>query len=119
MSAVKESVEKFFKPELRNRIDHIVLFESLKKENIKSIVVKILNEVTEKIKTKHKIKLVFNDDVINWLIDNGYDNKMGARPIKRLIETKVILPVAESIVNGKVKRNHTITFNVENNNIVI
>jgi ATP-dependent Clp protease ATP-binding subunit ClpB len=95
------------RPEFLNRIDEIVVFSSLTKEQIKNIVklelAKLSNRLTEK-----DIAIKFDDDVVAYLAEEGYDNQFGARPLKRAIKRLIAEPLAAEILGGKYRPNDTI-----------
>ncbi|MEH6638303.1 MAG: ATP-dependent Clp protease ATP-binding subunit ClpA [Porticoccaceae bacterium] len=95
-----ESIKKMFTPEFRNRLDAIVQFGSLPKETIKIVVDKFLVQLQAQLDDK-KVHIDVDEEVRQWLADNGYDEKMGARPMARLIQDKLKKPLAEEVLFGK------------------
>ena len=94
-----EVLKKMFTPEFRNRLDTIIQFDSLTPEVIKTVVDKFLVEVQVQLDDK-KVVLEISDDARNWLAEHGYDQAMGARPMQRLIQTKIKKELAEDILFG-------------------
>ncbi len=94
-----EVIKKSFTPEFRNRLDGIVQFGSLSLEVIKTVVDKFLTELQHQLDDK-KITLEITDEARDWLAINGYDEKMGARPMARIIQEKVKKPLAELVLFG-------------------
>lgn len=92
--AVDAAINGFFSPEFRNRLDGVIRFNSLRSENMRQIVVKFLTEL-ESYVIGRNIKLNWGDSLITMLEEKGYDPKMGARPLARLINTEVKLPLAK------------------------
>ena len=92
--AVDAAINGFFSPEFRNRLDGVIRFNSLRSENMRQIVVKFLTEL-ESYVIGRNIKLNWGDALITMLEEKGYDPKMGARPLARLINTEVKLPLAK------------------------
>lgn len=92
--AVDAAINSFFSPEFRNRLDGVIRFNSLRSENMRQIVVKFLTEL-ESYVIGRNIKLNWGDSLITMLEEKGYDPKMGARPLARLINTEVKLPLAK------------------------
>ncbi|SMF31466.1 ATP-dependent Clp protease ATP-binding subunit ClpA [Alteromonadaceae bacterium Bs31] len=94
-----EAIKRSFTPEFRNRLDGIVQFGSLSIEVIKTVVDKFLMELQHQLDDK-KITLEISDEAREWLSLNGYDEKMGARPMARIIQEKVKKPLAELVLFG-------------------
>jgi ATP-dependent Clp protease ATP-binding subunit ClpA len=95
-----ESVNRLFAPEFRNRLDAIVPFAPLAKESISRVVDKFLVELEEQLAGK-QVQLHVDDDARIWLGDHGYDKKMGARPMSRVIQENIKRPLAEELLFGK------------------
>jgi len=94
-----EVIRKQFTPEFRNRLDGIIQFAPLNKNTIMFVVDKFLVELQAQLDDK-KVHLHINEDARKWLSENGYDEKMGARPMSRLIQEKLKKPLAEKILFG-------------------
>tara|TARA_Y100001970_G_scaffold84128_1_gene106231 strand:+ start:25839 stop:28091 length:2253 start_codon:yes stop_codon:yes gene_type:complete len=103
-SDAKEIIKKTFSPEFRNRLDGIIQFNSLPLEVIKTVADKFLVELQVKLDPQ-KVLLDVSDKARMWLIDNGYDKDMGARPMQRLIEKTIKKQLAEEILFGKLSKN--------------
>ncbi len=99
-----EVITKTFTPEFRNRLDGIIQFSSLGPEIIMHVVDKFLVELQAQLDEK-RVVLHVDDDVKLWLAEHGYDEKMGARPMGRLIQDKVKKPLAEEILFGRLAEN--------------
>jgi len=97
-----EEVKKAFKPEFLNRIDDIIVFRSLTKENLVKIVDVEIEEVAKRLKDKN-IEIEINQDAINFLIEKGFDMVFGARPLKRTIQRYLEDPLAEEMIAGTYK----------------
>ncbi|MGQ0586382.1 MAG: ATP-dependent Clp protease ATP-binding subunit ClpA [Gammaproteobacteria bacterium] len=95
-----EVVRKTFAPEFRNRLDAIVPFAPLGKESIQRVVDKFLLELEEQLADK-QVTLHVDDEARHWLGEHGYDEKMGARPMARVIQESVKRPLAEELLFGK------------------
>lgn len=89
-----------FRPEFLNRIDEIVMFNSLQFENIKDIVLLQLKRVEKRLEDR-KLAIEFSKDAVDFIADEGYDPSFGARPVKRAIQTLVENPVSKLILDGK------------------
>jgi ATP-dependent Clp protease ATP-binding subunit ClpA len=95
-----EVLKKMFSPEFRNRLDSIIPFGSLSPDVIKTVVDKFLVEIQVQLDSK-KVVLEISDEARDWLAEHGYDQAMGARPMQRLIQTKIKKELAEDILFGK------------------
>ena len=98
-----EVIKKTFTPEFRNRLDAIVQFDSLSEEVIHTVLDKFLTELQAQLDEK-KVTLEVDDKARAWLVKKGYDEKMGARPMQRLIQDKIKKNLAESILFGDLSK---------------
>ncbi len=98
-----EVIKKSFSPEFRNRLDHIVQFDPLSMDVILTVVDKFLIQVQTKLDDK-KIFLTVDQQARKWLANHGYDRRMGARPMERLIQEKIKKPLAEELLFGVLSR---------------
>jgi ATP-dependent Clp protease ATP-binding subunit ClpC len=106
-SVIEDSVKKAFSPEFLNRLDDIIIFKSLDKEDIKKIVEIPLNELKDRMKEMgYTIKL--SSKLKEYLAEVGYDEKYGARPLNRAIQKYIEDPIAEKMIDGDVKEGDTI-----------
>ncbi len=101
-SKVQVSLKEQFKPEFLNRVDEIIIFNSLKKENIQDIVEIHLKKLESKL-AERNIKVVIDPSVKDYIIQNGFDPEYGARPIKRLIQKAILDKLADKIIRGEIK----------------
>lgn len=99
---VLDEVKKVFKPELINRIDEMIVFNSLNDEQIRKIALKLLSEFSERCKSAD-VHIEFSDDVVENIVKNGADTDYGARPLRRAITTCVEDVLAEMYLKGEVK----------------
>ncbi len=99
-SDAMEAIRRLFTPEFRNRLDAIIQFGPLSKQTIERVVEKLLVEVETQLESKG-VQLSVNDAARSWLADHGYDPKMGARPMARLIQDQIKRPLAEELLFGK------------------
>ncbi len=97
---VMDSVRAVFRPELINRLDEILVFQSLSKENMRAIVDIQLKLLSDRLSEK-KISLTVSDDLKDWLCDIGYEPTYGARPLKRCIQKQLYDKIAEKIISGE------------------
>ncbi len=100
---VMDEVKKIFKPEFINRIDELIVFHPLNKENMKAIVSIMLGTITRRTLQQMGITLHVTEDGREYLIEKGYDPKYGARPLRRTIQSLVEDRLAEQILDGAVK----------------
>ncbi len=104
---ILEESKRVFKPEFLNRINDMVIFHSLNREHLIKIVELELTKVTKRL-IEHNIKLTVSDEAKVYLIDKGYDEKYGARPLRRAVERYLEDPLAEAILRGDLKKNELI-----------
>ena len=102
-SDASEMIKKTFSPEFRNRLDGIVQFNPLPTEVIKTVIDKFLVELQVQLEVQ-KVQLEVSDDVRDWLLENGYDKNMGARPMERLIQNSIKKMLAEEILFGELSK---------------
>jgi ATP-dependent Clp protease ATP-binding subunit ClpA len=95
-----KAVKKFFPPEFRNRLDAVVKFKSLSKEVVYQIVDKFINDLNTQIKDK-KVEIKLTSESKAWLAENGYNKKLGARPLGRLIDNEIKSPLSRKILFGE------------------
>ncbi|WP_282919928.1 ATP-dependent chaperone ClpB [Ignavigranum ruoffiae] len=114
---VKTLLRGHFKPEFLNRVDDIILFSPLTKDNMKGIVNKFMAELIHRL-ADQDITLSVSEAVNQWLADEGYDSVYGARPLKRFITKQVETPLAKAIIAGKILPNTKVEIDLEDNQIV-
>ena len=113
-----EALKKVFTPEFRNRLDGIIQFNSLPIDVIHTVVDKFLCQLQHQLDEK-QVALDVEDEAREWLAHNGYDEKMGARPMQRLIQEKIKKPLAEEVLFGDLAKGGVVTVSVTNDDIVI
>ena len=111
-----KAVNKFFAPEFRNRLDAIVKFAGLQKSTVCEIVKKFVKELNDQLKEKN-IEVTATKEAVNWLADRGYDRKMGARPLSRLIDNKIKSPLSRRVLFGDLIGGGRVTVGIENNDL--
>ena len=112
-----EVIKKGFTPEFRNRLDSIIQFQSLPLEVVQVVVDKFLTELQAQLDEK-KVVLDVEPGVVAWLAKNGYDERMGARPMARLIQEKLKKPLAEEVLFGELSdKGGTVTITVEDDKL--
>jgi ATP-dependent Clp protease ATP-binding subunit ClpA len=104
-SASDEAVKRFFSPEFRNRLDAVVKFNRLPKEVIRRIADKFMTQVRVQLNEQNQ-SIVIEDSALDYLAENGYSETMGARPMKRLINEQVRLPIAKRIIKDGLTVHH-------------
>ena len=109
--SIIQLLTKYFKPEFINRIDDIILFNHITKHEMENIVDIQLRQLTVLLKENKNISIKLTKKAKEQLANNGYSNSYGARPLKRLIQTKILNPLALKIVDGSIKENQTIEIN--------
>ncbi|NDG79682.1 MAG: hypothetical protein EBX47_09685 [Synechococcaceae bacterium WB8_1B_057] len=105
------SVNKFFAPEFRNRLDSIVLFDKLDQQTMHKIVKKFIDELNFLIKGK-KISIKPHKDALEFLVKQGFDSKMGARPLQRIINEEIKLPISKEMLFGKLTNGGIVEINM-------
>lgn len=110
------AVKKFFSPEFRNRLDAVIKFSKLKKTTVTSIVGKFITELNEQLKDK-RVQINLDKTAIEFLADHGYDSKMGARPLARLIDNKIKSPLSRKVLFGDLADGGIVTFTVDNSEL--
>ena len=111
-AGVMEEVKRIFKPEFLNRIDDMIVFHTLKEEHLKKIVGLLQKELCKRCKEQMGIELVFRSTVKNLIVEEGRDEKYGARPLKRAMQTKVEDALTDEILSGNIKAGDTVTVGV-------
>ena len=111
-----KALKEFFKPEFRNRVDLICKFNKLDSLAIKKIVIKFTEDLKKSLVEKHNITLNLSEPVVDYLAEQGYDKKMGARPLARKIDELVRVPLSKKVLFERIK-NATITANMNGDSI--
>lgn len=109
---VMEEVRRIFKPEFLNRVDEILVFHMLDKQEIRQIVNILVKKLEKRCKEQLDIELVVRNNVKDYLAENGFDSKYGARPLKRAIQNKLEDRMAEEILDGKIHRGDRVIVSV-------
>ena len=117
-SGVMEEVKRLFKPEFINRIDEIMVFHPLNKEDMKQIVTLLARNLTGRCKEQMDISLTLTSSLKEFLIEEHADLKMGARPLKRAIQTVVEDALAEEILAGRIKPGDQVSVGVRDKKVV-
>ncbi len=112
-----EEVKRIFKPEFINRIDEMLVFRMLNKEDMKKIVALMTKNLVERCKTQMDIQLVIRDTAKSYVVEKAYDPKFGARPLRRMIQIEIEDKLAEEILSGAVKKGDTVAIGTKNKRI--
>lgn len=105
---VMTELKKTFRPEFLNRVDEIIVFHPLNRDEIKNIAALMLKETSKRL-GQTRIKISFSDEVAGYLAEKGYDKTYGARPLKRAIQDQIEDRLAEAILDGKVKEGDSVS----------
>ncbi|MBQ4529751.1 MAG: ATP-dependent Clp protease ATP-binding subunit [Lachnospiraceae bacterium] len=114
---VMEEVKRIFKPEFINRIDEIIVFHALNKEHMKEIVTLLSKKLVARCKEQMDIELTIRDSVKKFIVEKGSDDKYGARPLRRAVQTYIEDAMAEEILNGKIKQGDSVIVGIQGKDI--
>ena len=113
-----KDLKKFFTPEFRNRLDGIITFNKLAKETMTKIVTKFVDELRAQVKEKG-IKIKLDKESTNWLITKGFDPKMGARPLQRVIDKEIKRPMAKMMLFGDLKNGGLLSITIQDDKLLL
>lgn len=111
--AVRELLKKYFRPEFLNRVDDIIVFKALGKDQVRNIATILLKRLSERLEKQVKIHLTWTDEALQALADQGYDPQFGARPLRRLIVHTVETALSHDIISGVVREGDTVSINYD------
>lgn len=117
-NGVMEEVKRIFKPEFLNRIDETIVFHALTKKDMKQIVTLLSRTLVERCEKQMDIELHIRDSVKAYIVEQAYDPKYGARPLRRMIQNKIEDELAEEILAGKIHRGDTVEVGLKKKKIV-
>ena len=117
-TVIKNELKNYFRPEFLNRIDEIIIFNSLSKEVIYQILDKLVEDLNERLKIQ-KITVSLSDDAKNYIVGNGYDYNYGARPLKRYLSKNIETLIAKKMLEGSIISGDNLIIDVKNNELVI
>ena len=117
-SLVREELKHYFKPEFINRIDNVVIFKPLTKEQVKEIVNILIKQLEERLKDKN-LAIEVTEKACEYLANKGYDPAFGARPLRRVIENKVEIPLAKMLIAGDINEGDRILLDAEDDKLKI
>ena len=115
---VMEELHKHFKPEFINRVDEVIVFKKLTKDVLYEVLDKIVREIEDRLKDSH-IQIRLTDAAKNYLIDKGYDEFYGARPLKRLVNREVETVLAKKLIDNEIKPDSIVTIDYQNHQILV
>ena len=107
-AAVKDILKDYFRPEFLNRVDDIVVFKALAKEQVKKIAAILLQALNTRLERQVKISLAWSDDVLTALSEQGFDSNFGARPLRRLLSHSVETALSKEIIKGEIQEGDTV-----------
>ena len=110
------AIERTFTPEFRNRLDAVISFSPLPKDTILQVVEKFVLQLEAQLMDRH-VAIEMTNEAASWLADKGYDDKMGARPLSRVIQEHIKKPLAEELLFGKLSKGGLVIVSVKNNKI--
>ena len=116
-SGVMEEVRRLFKPEFLNRIDEIMVFHTLNKEEIRKIVLLLLKSLEKRCEEQMDIHLNVTNSAVDYIVEAGFDAKYGARPLRRAIQSKIEDRLANELLEGKIKRGDIVQVQYRNKEI--
>lgn len=111
-----KAIKKFFAPEFRNRLDAIIKFHKLGENVVVQIVKKFISELNQQLKDKG-IDISVNAEAAKWLAKEGYDSKMGARPLARLIDNKIKSPLSRKVLFGELVNGGKVEIQIKDNDL--
>ena len=110
---VMDEVKRIFKPEFLNRIDEMIVFHMLGKEDMYKIVQILMKSINKRLKDQMNITLELTEAAVEFVVDKGFDEKYGARPLKRAIQTNIEDQLAEEILEGRIKSGNVVIVDTE------
>ena len=110
---LQNEYRKFFKPEFVNRIDVVTVFHPLNMEQLASITKIFISRLNGRLR-EQGVSLKVTESALKYLIENGYDSEMGARPLRRLIEQQIEDRIAEDLLTGRINRGNTVIISAPN-----
>ncbi len=116
--AVKARLHQYFRPEFLNRLDEVVLFKPLDRNSVRSIAQLLLQDINQRLADR-RIVVNLTEQAVDYIIEQAYDEQFGARPLKRYLQHTIENKLAVAIISGAVADGDTVTFDIENQALVI
>lgn len=111
--SIQAALKQFFRPEFLNRVDDVIEFKPLEQSNMRKIVEIQLKDVFKRLEEK-QIKLTVSDATLDWLAQRGFDSQYGARPLKRLIQSEILNPLAKKLIAQDIKSHSGVKIDMKN-----
>ncbi len=115
---INSELKTYFRPEFINRIDEIIIFNSLSKEVIYEILDKLVSDLNKKL-IGNKISIKLSDKAKEWIVENGYDHNYGARPLKRFLSKNLETLLAKKLIDGSIITGDDLTIDIKEDNLII
>jgi ATP-dependent Clp protease ATP-binding subunit ClpC len=115
---IEDELKKSFKPEFINRIDEYIIFDSLTLEDVKKIVDKFLEEISNRLKSDMGLNIKISDEAKEWLASTGFDSTYGARPLRRAIQKHIENPLAREFIKKQYVHGDKVAIDVSDSSIV-
>jgi ATP-dependent Clp protease ATP-binding subunit ClpC len=113
-----DSLRRVFRPEFINRVDNVIVFRALSKQDIEQIVMLEINKVALRLE-EHSIQLNSSQEALDLLAEAGYDPEMGARPLRRVIQQKIEDPLSDALLSGDFVDGDSVMVEVEEGKVVL
>jgi ATP-dependent Clp protease ATP-binding subunit ClpC len=113
---IEKALKNAFRPEFLNRIDEIILFSSLSKEDMLEIVDLQMEDIQKRL-SEHGLKVQLTEQARKWMADKGYDPAFGARPLKRALQKHVESPLSISLLSGEFSQGDTVLVDIEDDEV--
>jgi ATP-dependent Clp protease ATP-binding subunit ClpA len=108
----EEAINRMFSPEFRNRLDATITFANLPREVVRRVVEKFVLELEAQLADRHVV-IVLSEEAADWIAEEGYDERFGARPLSRVIQEHVKKPLADEVLFGRLEKGGTVTVTLE------
>ena len=118
-SQVMEEIRKLFRPEFLNRIDAVMVFHTLHRPEQKKIVALLMNEITERIKKDPGFTLEYTDEVLDYILEKGYQPQFGARPLRRTIQNEIEDFLAEEYLEGRIRAGRKTVLTIKDGKVAL
>ncbi|MFW5714177.1 MAG: ATP-dependent Clp protease ATP-binding subunit [Brevefilum sp.] len=114
---ITKALKGAFRPEFLNRIDEIIMFSPLSKEDMREIVALQMKDIQERL-SEHGLQVELTEEAVNWMANEGYDSAFGARPLKRALQKHVESPLSISLLSGEFTKGDTVLVDIEDGEVV-